>query len=182
MKIEPSELKIISDHYCWIHNANEKAQNFNCGNSDLNNYVVKATSLEVKEQKNTITIGDVNGNMAGFISYTISKITPGSSSSHEEGYPYLIIEYFAVDDKYKGNKIGQQLMLEVIKTTAEIFRWINIHGIYLTALSSAVSYYEDKFGFENLNPYLKYNNDSNVYIPMKLDILAVLDIAFEVDK
>lgn len=79
---------------------------------------------------------------------------PGSiSASLNDGYPYLIIEYFAVDEKYKGHGVGRQLMLEVIKATSRVYQDVTIHGIYLTALKESADYYIDKFEFTVLNPF-----------------------------
>lgn len=181
MKQDVTSLYIVSNYTSWIHNAHEKAVDFDCGNKELNDYILSETAPEKNMHSNTITIADIDDNLAGYISYTVSKITPASSFINEDGgYPYLIIEFFGVDKKYKGNGVGRQLMVEVIKVASKIYELVNIHGIYLTAVKSAVDYYQDKFGFEVMNKFLFASPDPNTVIPMRLDILAIMDIAFVV--
>lgn len=172
------QLEIIYDHNSWLDKNHEKYKSFNCGKAELNDFLCSHLDIVLEKQNKTIMLAVLDSEVIGFIAYSIDKITPGSSFTGDESYPYLIIEGFAVDEEFKGNGYGQMLMLEVIHNAFSIGQLVCLHGIYLTAYKSAVDYYVEKFSFQILNKYAMNDPDPERVIPMKLGISAVRDIIF----
>ncbi len=106
-----------------IHNRN----GFDCGDEALNKFLREQASSGSKRYLSRTKVLVDNQNLSeivGFHTLSYSESSAPVESNLYKRYPYplpiLLLNRMAVDIKYQGQRIGEQLLLDVINQTARV--------------------------------------------------------------
>lgn len=146
---------------------------FCCGQENLDNYIYKQASQDVKRKVSTIFVlidaADPKLNVLGY--YTLSSYTieienlDQSFAKNLPRYPQLpatLLGRLAIDNQQKGKGFGELMLLDALKKTLFASKQIASLAIIAEALDdSAVSFYL-KYGFQKF-----IQNPMKLYLPIK---------------
>jgi predicted GNAT family N-acyltransferase len=146
---------------------------FCCGQENLDNYIYKQASQDVKRKVSTVFVlidtADPKLNILGY--YTLSSYTieienlDQSFAKNLPRYPQLpatLLGRLAIDNQQKGKGFGELMLLDALKKTLSASKQIASLAIIAEALDdSAVSFYL-KYGFQKF-----IQNPIKLYLPIK---------------
>lgn len=138
---------------------------FDCGTPSLNNYLQLTAKKAAKKGhgKTFVLVEEENPTVLGY--YTLasgsidSEIIPTAKSPFP--IPTTLIACWAVDLKYKGQKLGKKLLRDAFHKIYESSKTIASHAIVLDALSEDAKAIYQKYGFQELK-----DGEFHLYLPM----------------
>ena len=140
---------------------------FNCGVDSLDRYLTKYANQDLKRKATTVfvLIDSPSNNVIAY--YTLSAFTLEATELEPKiakklpRYPLLpaiMLGRLAVDRNYRGQKLGQLMLVDALKRAYIATQQIASTAVVVEAIdSNAVSFYQ-KYGFVNFksNPNLLY--------------------------
>jgi GNAT superfamily N-acetyltransferase len=136
---------------------------FDCGNSELNDYLKTRISKDV-ERKANVPVYAVNSadEVIGF--YTLSSGSvqfenfPDNLKKKIAPYPVSIarVGRLAVDQSMQGKGLGKELLFHAIDRVEEVSKSIGIRAIVVDAKDKKAENFYQKYGFD----YLQNSNSS----------------------
>ena len=152
--------------------------NFDCGNSNLNEYLKKYARQNHRKGVATtfIAIPEIeNRSVAGYYSVSMAEIKreslPETYRKGLPGYPLpaMKIGKLAVDKTMQGRGLGQGLLMECFKKAVRLSSEVGIFAIAVDAFDEEAKAFYLKYGLIPLE-----DNPLSLFIPMKT-ILTVLE-------
>lgn len=142
---------------------------FQADNADLLKYIREGMSQfeEKNMSRNYVGIDD-KGHFVSLLCLTASVITQEDIAKADENFPKnmelptIKIGRLVVDDRYRGQRIGERTLLKAVDIFVDISKKVGVIGLTVDSKEEAVTFYE-KYGFISLNS--KKNSD---YHPMIL--------------
>jgi predicted N-acetyltransferase YhbS len=132
---------------------NDDTSTFDCGDVTLNQYIKQyAKQNQFKHYIGTTYIALVKGVIVGYVSVSASSLRTDALTEHLTKrlpqYPLLILRLtrFAVDNKYKQQGLGKNLLKFVLNLTLKQKEQFGCFGLVVDAKEGSVSFYE-QFGF-----------------------------------
>ena len=142
--------KSISDYY-----SNDGLKRFDCGNNNLNEYLVKyARQNEYRQISRTFLLLD-DLTVIGYYTLATADLDLDCFGLEEAkklpNYPIpcIRIARLAVDANYQSKGYGKYLLKEIIKKVVSISSVVGIYAIIVDSKNEAVKFYEH-FGFKSL--------------------------------
>jgi predicted GNAT family N-acyltransferase len=144
---------------------------FCCGQESLDHYIRKQASQDLKKRVSAIfvLIDEPESNVLAY--YTLSSYTVDIAAldetfaKHLPRYPTLpatLLGRLAVDNKQKGKRLGELLLIDALKKSLEASTQVASLAMIVEALDeSALSFYI-KYGFQSFK-----QNPMKLYLPMK---------------
>ncbi len=138
-------------HYC----SNDCLKKFECGNKNLNEYLVKyARQNEHKQISRTFLLLD-NLTVVGYFTLATADLDIESFGPEEKkklpNYPIpcIRIARLAVDIKYQSKGHGKYLLKEIIKKVISISSVVGVFALIVDSKNESIEFYEH-FGFKSL--------------------------------
>jgi len=140
-------------------NRSLKRDLFDCGKIELNNYLKKQASQDIRRNVSRIFLAVSNQNpslILGFYTLSANSIhfqeLPPHLKKKVPRYPVpvAIIGRLAVDKRYQGLGIGKDLLVDGLKKVAEISKSFGIFGIMVEAKDKKAKAFYEHFGFLSL--------------------------------
>jgi ribosomal protein S18 acetylase RimI-like enzyme len=137
-------------------NATHKKEKFNCGKPLLDNYLHKQAKQDVKKKLSACFIYEGESNIVkGY--YTLSSASIQRALLPEEivkklppsynDLPAALLGRLAIDSSFKGQGLGELLLLDALKRSYESSREIGSLAVIVDPLDEeAISFYR-KYGF-----------------------------------
>lgn len=137
-------------------NSSHKKERFNCGQPLLDNYLHTQAKQDVKRKLSACFIlADENNNVMGYFTLSSASISKDllpeeikkklSPSYHD--LPVTLLGRLAVDNSYKGQGLGEFLLIDALKKCFESSGTIASMAVIADPIdTSAVKFYQ-KFGF-----------------------------------
>lgn len=127
---------------------------FNCGIDALNNYLkVMASQQNKKDNTRTFVLEDKANpqHIVGFYTLTMTPIDmqnlPVSlQKKHQSSTSGGLIARLAVDERYKGQKIGEWLLVDALKKLLQASDAVGFPVVIVDAKDGAKGFYQ-KYGF-----------------------------------
>jgi predicted GNAT family N-acyltransferase len=136
--------------------SNHNRKNFSCGKVPLDNYIKTQVNQDIKRRLAAcFIVADENNEVTGY--YTLSNASipmddaPESvKSKMPRGYsdlPVTLLGRLAVDNKSKGQKLGEKLLIDALKRSYDLSSTIASHALIVDPIDEqAVTFYK-KYGF-----------------------------------
>ncbi len=158
-------------------NSTHKKQEFKCGVKMLDDYLHTQAKQDVKRKLAVCFIlADVEENVKGYFTLsssavernslpeTIIKKLPPSYSS----LPVTLLGRLAIDEKYKGKKLGSLLLIDALKRSYEnALSSIGSLAVIVTPIDENAEQFYEKFGFvflpENHKMFLPMDTIANLF-------------------
>lgn len=136
-------------------NASHKKSAFNCGKALLDNYLHVQAKQDVKRKLAAcFVLADEHYNVKGY--FTLSSASISKDALPEEvkkklptyqDLPVTLLGRLAVDSNYKGQRLGEFLLMDALKKSYDTSSSIGSMAVIVDPIDeSAVSFYR-KFGF-----------------------------------
>lgn len=144
---------------------------FYCGEASLDNYIQKQASQDLKRKIATIfvLVDNLDKKVLGY--YTLSAYTVNIACL-ETGFakalprypmlPATLLGRLAVDQNYKGQGLGELLLINALKRAWETSQLIASFAVIVEALNDQASNFYIKYGFVPFN-----QQPSKLYLAMK---------------
>ncbi|WP_009633108.1 N-acetyltransferase [Synechocystis sp. PCC 7509] len=144
---------------------------FCCGIDSLDSYVSKQASQDLKRRVSTVfvLINEPETNVLAY--YTLSSYTVEVKALNEDfaknlpRYPLLpatLLGRLAVDNKYKGNRFGELLLVDALKKSLDVSLQIASLAVVAESLDEKASGFYLKYGFQQFK-----QDPLKLYLPMK---------------
>ena len=140
-----------------LANSHEKAR-FSCGKPPLDNYNQKQAKQDVKAKVSACFIlSDDGKEIKGY--YTLSNGSipnsqlPGSFLKKLPGYqdlPVTLLGRLAVDNKFRGQKLGKLLLLDALKRSYDTSSIIGSMAVIVDPIDKKATDFYTKYGFISL--------------------------------
>lgn len=141
------------DFNCRKIEASDRADDFDCGDAPLNEYLRKYAR---QDQRRSFGVTYVAVSSHHSPNRVIGYFTLANTSIPREGLPEaltkgipryqnvpaFLLGRLAIDKHYQGKKIGEHLLSRCMKHCLELSRWSGARLLVADALESAVSWYE----------------------------------------
>ena len=148
---------------------------FDCGHDIINRFVRNSLKPQVKKRLSVAYVLTDSANSDRFVGFytiaqhmidvsTLSRMQLGSLPSK---IPCSRLIMLGIDQRYKSQKLGSQLMKHALVLTRTVASQIGSYGLYLDADAGAVHFYK-KLGF-----HLLQGDQSPDPSPMFLPISAI---------
>jgi predicted GNAT family N-acyltransferase len=136
-----------------------KKGNFNCGKSLLDNYLHTQAKQDVKRKLSACFIlADEENNVKGYFTLSSNSISKNllpeeikkklPTSYHD--LPVTLLGRLAVDNNYKGQGLGEFLLMDALKKCVDSSSSIGSMAVIVDPIDeSAIKFYQ-KFGFMHL--------------------------------
>jgi predicted GNAT family N-acyltransferase len=162
-----SKNQFIVEHLGKKH---DKAS-FSCGVQELDTYLKNQAGQDAKKKVSApfVLIDACQNKVAGY--YTLSmnsivtKALPEATTKKLPKYPHLpsvLMGRLAIDQSYKGQKLGAFLLIDALKRTDEISTSIAATFFIVDAKDEAARSFYKHFGFETME-----DDPFRLYLPMK---------------
>lgn len=145
--------------------------NFDCGNQNLNNYLQRYLSQNVKKQfaRAYVVLQENSARVLGYYTLSAGSIghvdLPESSQTKVPKYPVpvLMLGRLASDKECKIHnlRVGEKLLVHAIKTSLQLSRQAGVYALVVEAKSGSKGFYE-KYNFMPLN-----KKGSHYYLPIQ---------------
>ena len=131
---------------------------FSCGKTTLDNFIRSlATQYEKRHLARTYVATQGDGNeVAGYYSLCANQLETSALSDAlkkklpNHPIPTLLLGRLAVDSKYRGQGLGEYLLLNAIHKVLEISRKAGTFGIEVWAIDDDASAFYGKYAFDAL--------------------------------
>lgn len=144
---------------------------FCCGIDSLDSYLNKQASQDLKKRVSTVfvLINEPEINILAY--YTLSSYTVDIKALNEDfaknlpRYPLLpatLLGRLAVDNKYKGNRFGELLLVDALKKSLEVSLQIAYLAVVAESLDEKAAGFYLKYGFQRFK-----QDPLKLYLPMK---------------
>jgi GNAT superfamily N-acetyltransferase len=135
------------------------AQEFNCGNGFISDYLRNKALNERKtgDTVSAVVIDDLTDNIVGFFSIKCSSLWV-EEQPEDAIYPTVEVVMFAVDSRYQGRGIGKKVFHFVIDHIKKLRESVGIRAITLFSTPESVWFYRDKFNF------IELSDDMDMYV------------------
>ena len=136
--------------------SNHNRKNFSCGNAPLDNYLKTQVNQDLKRKLAAcFIVADENKEVRGY--YTLSNASipvdeaPESvKSKMPRGYselPVTLLGRLAVDNKSKGQKLGERLLIDALKRSYDLSGTIASYAIVVDPIDEHADTFYKKYGF-----------------------------------
>ena len=127
---------------------------FDCGNSDLNEYIRYQALEQQDEGSSTTYLARHGSDVVGFISLAMSSLSVENverwhlfKASHYQNFPSLMIGRLAVDKKHQRQDCGTELCKFAVANAMELRDRIGCQFVIVNAKPDSIGFYE-KTGFQ----------------------------------
>ncbi|WP_456480209.1 GNAT family N-acetyltransferase [Nautilia sp.] len=148
-----------------VHNK----ESFDCGDEFLNLFLKRYAYQNQKRYLVGITyvISDINNDILAYITLSVSSIQKNSIDKNKpyEELPVLLIARLAVDNKYRKQRFGEELLKFAINKALELADNLGCVGIVVDSKPKAVDFYK-KYGFEEIKTDTK-TFLTKMFLPIK---------------
>jgi GNAT superfamily N-acetyltransferase len=138
-------------------NSTHKKQEFKCGVKMLDDYLHTQAKQDVKRKLAVCFIfSDVEENVKGYYTLSSSSVERNSLPqtiikklpSSYSNLPVTLLGRLAIDEKYKGKKLGSLLLIDALKRSYEnALSNIGSLAVIVTPIDENASQFYEKFGF-----------------------------------
>lgn len=137
---------IIFDYHYEKLNQHHDLSKFSCGVEDLDEFL-KEDALKQQEQNLNVTYLAIHeSEIIGYVSILADKIEckqiDNTIESKYKNYPAIKIGRLAVNEKYKGLGIGNEILASICELIKEISEEIGVSFITVDAYFNARSFYQ----------------------------------------
>ena len=144
---------------------------FCCGIDSLDNYLNKQASQDLKRRVSTVfvLINEPENNVLAY--YTLSSYTVEVKALNEDfakslpRYPLLpatLLGRLAVDNKQKGNRFGELLLVDALKKSLDVSLQVASLAVIAESLDERASGFYLKYGFQQFK-----QEPLKLYLPIK---------------
>ncbi|HEM3683592.1 GNAT family N-acetyltransferase [Streptococcus suis] len=138
----------LIDYRFWGGDLLNASSLFNCGNIEINRYLIKRLNDKNTEKTERLLLIADTSRIYGFISLGLDELS--TSFFKERNYTVLVVNAIGIDLNYQNRGYGTQLLLTAFQMALTIHQSVPIGGLYLVALVDAFDFYR-KFDLMNLN-------------------------------
>jgi len=131
-----------------------KLQSFNCGNSTLDEWLVKrALKNHDSGASRTFVICDEGNSVIGYYALATGSIerdvaTKNFSRSMPEPIPVIMLGRLAIDQNYQGKRLGAGLLKDAMVRTLAVTSTIGARGLLVHAISEEAKRFYLQYGFQ----------------------------------
>lgn len=129
-------------------------QLFDCGVDDMNRYLREQAKQEAdKGMSHTfISLADDGIRIIGYYTLTTGFIDfehiPQEKRLSRHPAPVVLLARLAVDNAYKGQRIGERLLFDAQARVLEVAETVGIYAMTLDAREDSLCSYYEQFGFK----------------------------------
>lgn len=145
-------------------NNNHPTEVFNCGNEDLNNFLIDDSMDQMKSKVNVTYVCKYNKEIAAYFTVSADSIRIKDISDEDKellinrnityrSLPALKLGRLAVDKKFQNQGIGTVLLSRIILQALELSKKIGLRFIIVDAYKKSLNFYEKKFYFVTFPKY-----------------------------
>lgn len=153
-----------------VLNRSHERENFDCGNSKLNEYLKKYALQNQKARYSVTYIASIKGNkeIAGYYCSSASAIEfaniPLQQQKRLPKYPapVMLIGQLAVDRRLQGKGLGKILLMHALSSAVKISEEIGVYVVRVDAIDEEAKRFYLKYGFVPLQ-----DNDCSLILPLK---------------
>lgn len=144
---------MLITRYDKSHNKDD----FDCGIEPLNRFIKNQASQLIKRNETVIYVANDDGRIAGY--YTLSACEINRSDDeillkkHSPHTPIgcVLLGRLAVDNAYKGQGLGADLLLHAMQTAKALSQILGVAFVVVDAKDSTANAFYRKFGFCELS-------------------------------
>lgn len=148
-----------------------KRDEFNSGDPDLDKFLKEDARRNTKSGIGTTKVlTDETKSIYGFYTLSASSLTlyrlPSEVQSRLPGYPEvpaILLARLAIDQKYRGMRLGEMLLMKVFHDAVETLDKVGVHLITTEAKNDQASGFYKKYGFKPIP-----SNPNYLFITIKL--------------
>lgn len=134
---------------------------FDCGNEPLNRFIRQQASQLIKRYE-TVICGAIDDNrLAGFYTLSACQIMQSDDSErlkHQSPHSPIgcvLLGRLAVDNRYKGQGLGADLLLHAMKTAKALSHMLGLGFVVVDAKDETTKAFYQKYGFFELSSHPK---------------------------
>lgn len=150
--------------------ASHRADDFDCGESNLNDYLRNALT---QDQSKGVAVGhvliDPSGVIAGYFTLSsgelvgeFGEIPSTGPLRNRRSIPTTLLGRLAVDLRFRGQGIGEELLMHALGKAVERSREVASAVIEVDALHERAQSFYERYGFRRLP-----DDPNHLYLPMK---------------
>lgn len=133
--------------------AEHQHQAFDCGDSALNNFLQQYAGQQQRQGfgKTYVALADDGQNVVGFVTLSAGQIAavdlPSKPKLPRHPAPILRIGRLAVDRRWQGQGIGQDLLAHALHIALEFAEKVGLHAVLVDAKHEQAATYYQQLGF-----------------------------------
>jgi predicted GNAT family N-acyltransferase len=158
-------MSYLADKLSTKHNR----KGFNCGKVPLDNYIKTQVNQDIKRRLAAcFVVVNEKDEVKGY--YTLSNdaipmedAPDDVKSKMPKGYghlPVTLLGRLAIDEKSKGQGLGEQLLIDALKRSVDLSDYIASHAIVVDPIDEQAANFYKKYGFLALD-------SGRMFLPMK---------------
>ena len=131
-------------------------ESFDCGKPSLNEFI-RQYARQADEQNTTrtfVSLDQQNKKIAGYVSLSNTSIEKATASevlkSRVNPIPALLIGRLAVDTNYRGQRLGEKLLVFAFDKALAINEMSAIQAIVVDTLDQEAEAFYEKYGFQKI--------------------------------
>lgn len=170
--------KQISDLTVETLEKHHKRADFSCGEDALDRYIKQQASQDQKRRISApfILVDKIKSQIAGYYTLSMTSIAlndiPEKTAKKLPKYPLIpavLLGRLAIDERYKGKKLGEYLLLDAMKRSLDNSSEVAAYCLVVDAKDDKAKSFYKKYGFIEM-----VDNKYRLFIPMKtIEILKL---------